>query len=198
MNFHVNSKQITLFEQYLAYFYKWNKTYNLSAIRDREGIVNKHLLDSLSVVEHLSQVSHIERVADIGTGGGLPGIPLAICFPHIQFTLVDSAGKKMRFLHQVKQSLNLDNVQLQNSRVEDYQPPRKFDIVISRAFASIADMARWCDHLIDENGQFWAMKGQFPQDEFLTLEKNLRVEDNHTLDVPAELGARCLVIIRKT
>ena len=113
--------------EYLALFIKWNQAYNLSAIRDPEQMLRLHLLDSLSIAPYLTG----QRFIDVGTGGGLPGIPLAICFPERHFTLLDSAGKKMRFLFQVKQSLKLANVDTQNCRVEAYQPAQLYDGVDS-------------------------------------------------------------------
>lgn len=182
---------------YLALFHKWNKTYNLSAVRDPQEMLVKHLLDSLSVVVKIAAYveknpTHI-RFIDVGTGGGLPGIPLAIILPQLSLHLLDSAGKKTRFLFQVKQSLSLSNVEILNMRVESYKPEQVFHGVLSRAFASLDDMTRWCDHLLANDGLFWAMKGVFPQDELRQIEKHYKVDDYQKLSVPGLEGERCLI-----
>ncbi|MGH1373052.1 MAG: 16S rRNA (guanine(527)-N(7))-methyltransferase RsmG [Cellvibrionaceae bacterium] len=176
---------------YIQLFHKWNKTYNLSAIRDIESQVDRHLLDSLSVVPYIEA----DHMIDVGTGGGLPGIPLAIMFPQKNFTLLDSAGKKTRFLFQVKTQLKLDNVQVENRRVESFQPERLFDAVISRAFASLKDMTDGCQHLLADGGVFYAMKGIYPTDELSEVEKNYKVSDSYPLQIPREDGERHLLVL---
>lgn len=191
----IADKQLAALLDYHQRFIKWNQAYNLSAIRDPEEMVYKHLLDSLSVVSHVKRSSAL-RFIDVGTGGGLPGIPLAICFPERRFTLLDSAGKKTRFLQQTTFDMKLANVEVLNSRVEDFHPDTSFDVVISRAFATLYDMVSWCQHLIHDKGEFWAMKGVFPQDELSALQKNYKVESCSTLSVPGHIGERCLVVIQ--
>ncbi|SMF17562.1 16S rRNA m(7)G-527 methyltransferase [Alteromonadaceae bacterium Bs31] len=178
---------------YFELFSKWNKTYNLSAIREGQDIITKHLLDSLSIAPYIEGT----RFIDVGTGGGLPGIPLAIAFPERHFTLLDSAGKKTRFLFQVKQALKLDNVQIENRRVESFAPQPLYDGVVSRAFASLKDMCSCCQHLIKEDGKFFAMKGVFPDHELSELEKHYIVDASHQLQVPGLEGERCLVVLRR-
>lgn len=197
--------QITLTEhqqqlliRYLAEFNKWNKTYNLSAIRDPQQMISRHLLDSLSVVPWFQSPAGqpVKNVIDVGTGGGLPGIPLSIVFPDRQFTLLDSAGKKTRFLFHVKTQLGLDNVTVENRRVEQYQPPVLFDAVISRAFASLQDMISGCAHLLTGDGLFLAMKGIFPEDELQPVAAQVNLEENHPLVVPDSEGERHLLVLR--
>ena len=195
MGFGLQEKQVQTLLDYLTLFIKWNKTYNLSAIRDPEEMLYKHLLDSLSIAGHLA-ASSFNTFIDVGTGGGLPGIVMAICFPQRQFTLLDSAGKKTRFLFQVKQSLSLTNVAIQNCRVESFQPSAKFDVVVSRAFASLQDMTQCCAHLLSPQGEFWAMKGLIPNGELSEVEKHYKVEDCFALTVPGDIGERCLVILK--
>lgn len=178
--------------KFLALLHKWNKAYNITAIRDPKAMVPLHLLDSLSVAPHLSG----NQLIDVGTGGGLPGVPLAIAFPERQFTLLDSNGKKTRFLFQVKQELMLDNVTIINSRVESYQPESAFDTVISRAFASLLDMTEGCKHLLRPEGHFFAMKGVFPQSELSEVEKHYIVA-SHQLAVPGVEGERCLLVMHR-
>lgn len=197
MDIAVSASQIDALLEYLALFIKWNKAYNLSAIRDPEEMLSKHLLDSLAVVAHFARHPEVKRIIDVGTGGGLPGIPLAICFPQREFVLLDSAGKKMRFLYQVKQSLKLDKVTVENRRVETYRPETLFDVVISRAFASLHDMTHWCNHLLTPEGEFWAMKGVFPEEELRDLEKHYNVEGNFDLHVPGLVGERCLIVLKR-
>lgn len=189
----LDSSKIARFLAYLQQFIKWNNAYNLSAIRDPEQIVSKHLLDSLSVAKHIEG----SRFIDVGTGGGLPGIPLAIVFPEKTFTLLDSNGKKTRFLFQVRQLLELGNVEIVDQRVESYRPDPLYDGVITRAFSSLKIMTESCRHLLKDEGRFWAMKGVFPRDELRELEKRYIVEATFGLEVPGVEGERTLVVIRK-
>lgn len=177
---------------YLAEFNKWNKAYNLSAVRDPEQMLYRHLLDSLSVLPHVSQKAP-KRVIDVGTGGGLPGIPLAIALPDCQFTLLDSNGKKTRFLFHVKTLLGLDNVQVENGRVEQFRPEVGYDLVISRAFASLTDMVSGCEHLLSTGGLFMAMKGIYPQSELDDVADRVSLSACHALDVPGSEGERNLL-----
>ena len=183
--------QIDQLMAYLALLIKWNKAYNLSAIRDPLAMVHLHLLDSLVISQHLSGT----HFADIGTGAGLPGIPLAIIKPECNFTLVDSAGKKTRFLVQVAQSLELKNVTVHHGRVEQLNAQLQFDGILSRAFTSLQDMTQKCKHLLSSSGKFYAMKGQLPRDELSQVEKHYIVHDCHTLQVPGVDAQRCLVVI---
>jgi len=192
----LSDTQLQLLLRYLALFIKWNTAYNLSAVRDPAEMVSRHLLDSLSVVPALRDCAGPkQRFIDVGTGGGLPGIPLAILFPKKHFTLLDSNGKKTRFLFQVKVSLGLKNVTVENRRVENYQPDQLFDGVISRAFASLLDMTEGCKHLLTPEGRFWAMKGIYPQDELSVLPKHYKVEDSFALSVPGSEGERHLLVL---
>lgn len=195
INYPLGTTKIALLLNYLDLLIKWNSAYNLSAIRDPEQMLYKHLLDSLSIAPFVEKCS-AERFIDVGTGAGLPGIPLAICYPEKHFTLLDSAGKKTRFLQQVVHSLGLNNVRVINTRVEKYVPEQGYDVVISRAFASLLDMIQWCRHLLTNGGQFWAMKGVFPQDELFDVEKHYMVESCSKLQVPGDVGERCLLIIK--
>lgn len=188
-------------DQLLAYireFHKWNQAYNLSAVRDIEQMVARHLLDSLSVVPWIAanQAYPLERMIDVGTGGGLPGIPLAIMFPHKQFTLLDSNGKKTRFLFHVKTLLGLANVTVENRRVEEFAPPALFQGVISRAFASLEDMTRGCASLLAPGGIFLAMKGLFPQDELEPIAADIRLVETIKLQVAETDGERHLLILQ--
>lgn len=190
-------------EQLLAYhqlLVKWNRSYNLTAVRDPQQMISRHLLDSLSISSYL----HGQRFIDVGTGAGLPGVVLAILFPDRQFDLLDSAGKKTRFLFQAKSSLGLDNIAIHNMRAESYQPEFLFDGVISRAFASLQDIVEVCWHLLKPGGHFYCMKGKYPSQELETLkklsggQKTYNVDACHTLRVPGDEGERHLVLISKT
>lgn len=195
MGFSLSDTQREQLLAYLALLHKWNKAYNLSAIRDPEEMLSKHLLDSLSLVPHL-RASSASRIADVGTGAGLPGIPLALCFPDKHFTLCDSAGKKVRFLNQVTYELGLTNVQPVHGRVEQLQPQTAFDIVTSRAFASLGDMLDCCRHLVHAQGEFWAMKGVYPEEELSSLPEHYKVDSFFKLEVPGSLGERCLLVLK--
>ncbi|MFL0811188.1 MAG: 16S rRNA (guanine(527)-N(7))-methyltransferase RsmG [Agarilytica sp.] len=187
-------QQIKLLD-YLQAFHKWNKTYNLSAIRDPKDMLFKHLLDSLAILPHFQNSPALE-IADVGTGGGLPGVPLAICLPAKNFSLIDSAGKKTRFLQQTAHELRLNNVNVVNKRVEEHRPERACDVVVSRAFASIEDMVSGCEHLLTESGEFWAMKGLFPDEELSHLPSCYKVDSCSEIRVPGDIGERCLVVIK--
>jgi 16S rRNA (guanine527-N7)-methyltransferase len=179
--------------QYVELLDKWNKAYNLTSVRNPSEMVVKHIMDSLMVAPHLTEQCYI----DVGTGPGLPGIVLAIALPDTQFVLLDSLGKRVRFLMQVKHALGLDNVTPVQSRVEDYQPSVKLDGVLSRAFASLQDMVQWCEHLIDNSGRFIALKGQFPEQELKSLPEGVHFEQTISLEVPELDAERHLIILSK-
>jgi len=159
---------------------KWNKAYNLTSIRDPQQMLIRHIMDSLAVSAHLVG----ERFIDVGTGPGLPGIPLAIMNPDKTFVLLDSLGKRIRFQKQVQHELGINNISSVESRVEAYQPETKFDGVLSRAFASIEDMLHWCHHLPTDNGCYYALKGQLAEDEMEKLPEEFEVTDVIELKVP--------------
>ncbi|WP_323889159.1 16S rRNA (guanine(527)-N(7))-methyltransferase RsmG [Aeromonas veronii] len=175
--------------QLVELLHKWNKAYNLTSVRDPDAMLVKHILDSLVVSPHL----HGERFIDVGTGPGLPGLPLAIINPDKQFVLLDSLGKRINFIRQVIQELGLTNVTPVKSRVEEYQPEVEFDGVLSRAFASLEDMLSWCHHLPSEQGCFLALKGQYPEQELAQLPANIRLVACHELRVPELEGERHLL-----
>lgn len=172
---------------------KWNKAYNLTSVRDPQQMLIKHIMDSIVVSPYLQG----RRLIDVGTGPGLPGLPLAILNPDKQFVLLDSLGKRLRFIRQAVLELGLKNVEFVQSRVEEYQPTEKFDVVLSRAFASLEDMLFWCQHLPNEAGHFLALKGQFPEQEVLTLDKKFKFIETITLSVPNLEGDRCLVKVER-
>lgn len=178
---------------YVALLHKWNKAYNLTSVRNPEDMLVRHILDSIVVEPYLEG----NRFIDVGTGPGLPGIPLAIIRPDAHFTLLDSLGKRIRFLHQVKHELKLDNVTPVQSRVEEFPAEPPFDGVISRAFASLTDMVNWCQHLPGESGHFYALKGIRPDDEIAVLPEQFVVEDIIRLTVNNLEGERHLVRIKR-
>ncbi|EAP0000948.1 16S rRNA (guanine(527)-N(7))-methyltransferase RsmG [Salmonella enterica] len=184
--------QKTLLVAYVDMLHKWNKAYNLTSVRDPAEMVVRHILDSIVVAPYLQG----QRFIDVGTGPGLPGIPLAIVLPDAHFTLLDSLGKRVRFLRQVQHELRLENITLVQSRVEAYPSEPPFDGVISRAFASLNDMVSWCHHLPGEKGRFYALKGQLPEDEIASLPDEFSVEFVEKLRVPQLEGERHLVIIK--
>ncbi|MEO3991304.1 16S rRNA (guanine(527)-N(7))-methyltransferase RsmG [Pseudocitrobacter cyperus] len=177
---------------YVDMLNKWNKAYNLTSVRDPNEMLIRHILDSIVVAPYLQG----QRFIDVGTGPGLPGIPLSIVRPESHFTLLDSLGKRVRFLRQVQHELKLENITPVQSRVEDFPAEPPFDGVISRAFASLTDMVSWCKHLPAENGGFYALKGQRPDDEISLLPAEFSVENVVELRVPHLEGERHLVTIR--
>lgn len=180
---------------YLALLIKWNKAYNLTAVRDPNEMVSRHLLDSLSVMPFIH--SERDNWLDVGSGGGMPGIPLAILHPHKRVTVLDANGKKTRFLTQVKMELKLDNLTVIHSRVEAFQPAQPFSGIISRAFSSMENFTNWTRHLGDTGTQWLAMKGLHPADELVALPADFTVESEQALTVPGCQGQRHLLILRR-
>jgi len=181
---------------YLALLIKWNKAYNLTAVRNPDEMVSRHLLDSLSVVPYVAAGG--DTWLDVGSGGGMPGIPLAILFPEWQFTLLDSNGKKTRFLTQVKLELKLANLEVIHSRVEEFRPPVPFSGICSRAFSSLQDFTDWTRHLGNGDTHWLAMKGVQPDDELQALPADFRLQSCHVLKVPGCQGQRHLLILRRS
>jgi len=174
---------------YLQLLLKWNSAYNLTAVRDPAQMVTRHLLDSLAVAPHLRG----QNLLDVGTGAGLPGIPLAILYPQRPVSVLDSNGKKTRFLFQVKTGLCLDNMLVHHARVESFRSPALYDAVLSRAFASLADMVAACRHLLAPQGCFLAMKGAYPAQELAQLAPVYAVTAVHELSIPGLDEQRHLV-----
>ena len=170
-------------EQLLAYLgllIKWNKAYNLTAVREPREMVSRHLLDSLAVAKHI----HSTRLLDVGAGAGIPSIPLAILWPERQLTALDSNGKKTRFMDQARIELGLQNFSVVQSRVEEYQSELPFDGILSRAYASLADFVQSSQHLLAAGGSFWAMKAQLDSAELSALPKPFKVSACLRLQVP--------------
>ena len=181
--------------QYLGLLIKWNKAYNLTAVRNPDEMVSRHLLDSLSVVEYVQQYG--DNWLDVGSGGGMPGVPLAIIFPERKLTLLDSNGKKTRFLTQVKLELGLHNLEVIHSRAEAFTPEQAFSGIISRAFSSLADFSNWTRHLGNLQTRWLAMKGVQPDDELQALPDDFVLDACHTLKVPGCQGQRHLLILHR-
>lgn len=183
-----NATQAKMLE-YVELLCKWNKTYNLTSIRDPKDIVVRHILDSLAIVPFVQG----ERVLDVGTGAGLPGIPLALALPQKQFVLLDSNSKKTRFLNFVVISLKIPNVEVIQERVEKYQPQQKFDTIITRAFSALNDMIVKTKYLFNPDGTLLAMKGKHPETELEEISQTATV---HKLHVPFLAEERNLVCIK--
>ncbi len=190
----LSGEQLDHYLRYLALLQKWNQAYNLTAVRDTTSMVTRHLLDSLSIARFVTGAS----VADVGTGAGLPGIVLAILYPEKRFDLIDSNGKKTRFLFQVKTSLGLENTAIYNERVEGFRPDRAYDQVVSRAFASLSDMVMRCRHLLRPGGELLAMKGARPDDEIATIERVCNVAAVDAVTVPGLKERRHVVRLTLT
>jgi 16S rRNA (guanine527-N7)-methyltransferase len=171
-----------------------NAQFNLTAIRDRVGMLRKHVLDSLSLEPYLRG----DRVADVGTGAGFPGLPLAIVNPQRRFTLIEATGKKARFAERTAQQLRCDNVQVVHARAESYRPFELFDTVTARALSSLADFAAYAGHLCAPGGRLLAMKGKRPDEEISALPKSFRVVAVHRLKVPGLDDERHLVELSPT
>lgn len=176
---------------FLRLLARWNTTFNLTAVRDPAQMVTRHLLDSLAILPYVRG----PRVLDIGTGPGLPGIPLAIARPELAFTLLDAIAKKTQFVTQTIGALGLKNVEVVRTRVENYRPAQKFDTLVSRAFASMAEMLAAARHLCGPHGRFLAMKGAYPEEEMAAIPAEFVVQEVVTLTVPGLQAQRHLVIL---
>ncbi len=177
--------------EYITELMNWNRVYNLTSVRKPTEIVPRHILDSLSVIPHL----HGDRVLDIGTGAGLPGIPLAIACPEREFVLLDSSSKKLRFIRQTLGILELDNVTLEHTRIEDYRPDERFGTVICRAFSDLRDLYQHAGRLCTADGRMLAMKGIYPMAEIEGLENKDVIDDVVSLQVPGLDAERHLVLM---
>ena len=176
---------------YLALLDKWNRVYNLTAVRDVERMVSHHLLDSLAAVPYFQA----ESVLDVGSGGGLPGIPLAIARPELRVTLIDCIAKKTAFLLQAKAELGLANLKVVTSRVEDYRPDAPFDVITSRAFSDLKLFVSLTRHLLKPRGRWMAMKGLMPHEEIEALPDWVKVSANHVVVVPGLEASRHMIVL---
>lgn len=174
--------------RYLALLEKWNQAYNLTAVTDFEAMITHHVLDSLAIAPWIRG----ERLLDIGTGAGFPGIPLALNNPALQVVLLDSNGKKIRFLEEVKRTLSIKNIEIIQSRAECYQAKHCFDTLTSRAFSSLDQLLIWTQSLVRPGGIWLAMKGRYPESELASIRLPYQV---HSYTVPHLVGERCCVII---
>ena len=195
LNCDITDKQFDQLKQYVELLCRWNKIYNLTAIRDPRQMIPLHIFDSLAVAPYLQGATCL----DVGSGAGLPGIPLAIIQPHRLFTLLDTNGKKTRFMQQAIIQLGLKNSNVVQTRIENWQPDNKFHTIISRAFASLTDFLATSSFHLSENGQMLAMKGQLPTAELSSLPQPFIVEYSKTLRIPDVSAHRCIIkIIRET
>lgn len=191
MGLPVSSETQQALLRYLALLEKWNKVYNLTAVRNPMEMVTLHLLDSLSVLPYIKS----RNLLDVGSGGGLPGIVLAICLPDLQVTTIDTVQKKAIFMRQVKGELGLDNLEVVHARVERYQPEEKFEVIISRAFSELGLFVRLTEHLLKESGRWFAMKGVSPDRELEGLD--VAKSNIQPLSVAGLNAARHLIIFEK-
>jgi 16S rRNA (guanine527-N7)-methyltransferase len=180
--------------EYIDLLAKWNRVHNLTAIREPDQMVSHHLLDSLAIQPALVECKNL---VDVGTGAGLPGIPLALTRPDLRVTLLDSSHKKTAFLRQVKVELALDNVEIVCDRVEAWRPTLKFDAVVSRAFADLAEFAQLANHLVRDSGMLLAMKGVYPFDEIARLPDSFQLNRVMSLHVPQLSAERHLIVLDK-
>lgn len=193
MGLDVSSDQQDRLLAFLALLNKWNRAYNLTAVRDPRQMVARQLLDSLTLQPFITA----DRVLDVGSGGGLPGIPLAIVCPDVRFTLVDSNSKKTRFLTQCRLELGLENIQVIHGRAEDCASTEPWPQITSRAFTALVNLVDWCGGLLEDKGRFLAMKGQFPDDELAALPAGWQLAESHRLDYPGRDGERHLLMIER-
>lgn len=190
----VSEKQHEQLLDYLTLLNKWNKVYNLTSVRDPMQMMTLHLLDSLAAVPAFAGA---QNVLDVGAGGGLPGIVLAIARPDMQVSMIDTVHKKTAFLTQVKAELGLSNATIYTKKVQELEAKQPFDVITSRAFADLSDFVNWSGHLLAEGGQFIALKGTAPADERERLPAPWKVSDLQPLQVPGLDAERHLVFIRK-
>jgi 16S rRNA (guanine527-N7)-methyltransferase len=188
----LSDEQIAQLMDYLALLSKWNAVYNLTAVRDPAQMVTQHLLDSLAAVPAFADA---KNVLDVGAGGGLPGMVLAIARPDVQVSMIDTVHKKTAFLTQAKTELGLQNVTVHTARVEQLKVADRYDVITSRAFAELADFVNWSGHLLSHGGRFIAMKGVMPQEEVARLPEGWRVTEVRPLNVPGLNAERHLIFI---
>jgi 16S rRNA (guanine527-N7)-methyltransferase len=191
----LDEKQHEQLLDYLALLFKWNSVYNLTSVRDPMQMVTHHLLDSLAAVPAFAGA---ENVLDVGAGGGLPGIVLAIARPRMLVSLIDTVHKKTAFLKQVKAELQLVNVTVYTAKVQELRMEHEFDVITSRAFADLSDFVGWSGQLLAEGGKFIALKGTAPQDEQERLPAEWKVSELRPLQVPGLQAERHLVFIEKS
>jgi len=189
----INESQLEKLKQYVELLNRWNKTYNLTAVREPAQMIPMHIFDSLVVAPFIDG----DNCLDVGSGAGLPGIPLAILQSDRGFTMLDTNGKKTRFIQQAIIELGLKNADVVQSRVEQWQPSNQYQTIISRAFSSIADFVNGCSALLAENGSLYAMKGQHPVQELAYLPKGYQLESTQALEVPYVEGERHLLRITR-
>ena len=180
---------------YLALLFKWNKVYNLTSVRDPMQMMTHHLLDSLAAV---ASFAGAQNVLDVGAGGGLPGVVLAIARPDMKVSMIDTVHKKTAFLTQVKAELELANVTVYTKKVQELEVAAKFDVITSRAFADLSDFVNWSGHLLAEGGQFIALKGTAPPEEQERLPTEWKVTELRPIQVPGLQAERHLVFIQKS
>jgi 16S rRNA (guanine527-N7)-methyltransferase len=190
----LSDQQDLQLQRYLELLQRWNKVYNLTAVRDPEQMLPLHLWDSLSIVPFIQA----ETCLDVGSGAGLPGIPLAILRPTQRFTLLDTNGKKTRFIQQAALELGLANVEVVQTRVEQWQPEQKFAAIISRAFASLADFVTVSGEHLQVQGTLYAMKGRYPESEIAELPQGWSLACSHSLSVPGLDAERHLLELTRT
>ena len=181
----------SLLMEYVTELLNWNRVYNLTSVRKPADIITRHILDSLTLIPHLKG----NRILDVGTGAGLPGIVLAIACPECEFFLLDSSSKKLRFVQQTLGILNLENVTLENCRLEEYRPEILFDTITCRAFSDLPDFYRYTARLCSDNGRMLAMKGVYPMTEIECLKDKTLIDDVVALKVPGLDAERHLVIM---
>jgi 16S rRNA (guanine527-N7)-methyltransferase len=191
----LNQQQHEQLLDYLALLFKWNAVYNLTSVRDPMRMMTHHVLDSLAAVPAFDSA---RNVLDVGAGGGLPGMVLAIAKPAMKVAMIDTVHKKTAFLTQVKAELGLANVTVYTMRVEDLEVEDKFDVITSRAFADLSDFVNWSEHVLAENGQFIALKGTAPPEEQERLPQDWKVTQLRPLAVPGLDAERHLVFIQKS
>jgi 16S rRNA (guanine527-N7)-methyltransferase len=195
MHLDVSPAQQDKLMNYLALMFKWNAVYNLTSLRDPMQMVTHHLLDSLAAVPAFAGA---QNILDVGSGGGLPGIVLAIVRPDMKVSMIDTVHKKTAFLTQVKAELGLANVTVYTARVEQLQVSDKFDVITSRAFADLSDFVNWSSHLLVDGGRYIALKGVAPRDEQERLPAEWKVDKVEPLDVPRLGAERHLVFIERS
>lgn len=193
LGLNLSTAQQLLLLEHASLLQKWNRTYNLTALRRNDQIISRHILDSLTLLPYVKEA---KTLMDVGSGGGMPGIPTAICRPDLQITLLDANTKKTAFLQQAVIELGLANVRVVSGRVEAVQDFQA-DIITSRAFAELADFVNWTAHLLKEGGRWVAMKGVYPEEEIAKLPDTVAVERVEALHVPGLDAERHMVVLKK-